>query len=281
MRASAPTHHFAAARIPPSSGYCGVRKQTPCGNVVSASVWLDLMTIVQRTLFLHGILALSTLPLIFLLSGCFSGLAMSKGAYLPGKKDPLTLNQTITLDVLTAPLQVPIMATALVFKTADDAKREKAQTPGKRKLGAIIKLRGTLHGHPERSWKERWDLLDEIHVRAFKESFVDYDVTYNEVTLEAIYNEVPAMRGVLFANRGCSADFIHRHFDETYRQTWASGPDGYGDALLAIAMSPHCPLDVLEILAQPEGKASESARWQAKMSLVERSRRKQTDNLIK
>jgi len=201
-------------------------------------------------------------------SGCFSAAERYGEAWGGGGNR----KRAAALDVVTFPIQAPIVVPAYLIVTADEAAdKHKAQA----QADAYKQFMPLLEKDPALGLKERWDLKKDIHRWVFIQSFSNPKIKYTDALLEKIHETCPSIQDCVFSSKSCSKEFLAKHFDEEFER--AKNP-AYQGGLATIASNPNTPLDLVEKVATARGYAggvtlpAQSAlnqrRWERLMPLL-------------
>lgn len=189
------------------------------------------------------------LPLF--VSGCFSALN-EMGSSWEGGSSRGAKAVAGGLDVVTAPIQVPVLAASAASKASTKEKHEKARLLE----SELVKV---IAADPSVALREDWAAKSDSHYRVFLNSFSDDQVRYTPELLEEIYDRVPSMRDYLFRSKACTTEFLVRHFDEAYDRSFGISYT----RLASIVSNPNTPLPLVEKVARSEtipGGAVQPAR---------------------
>jgi hypothetical protein len=194
-----------------------------------------------KTARIFYILLLST-PL--LTSGCFSGMVAMGGGW-SGPVSKSAMASAAAADIITAPVQAPFIAYAVIEDQNNKAKyksqREKAQFDAKENQ-SLMRL---LEDDPTIAYRERWDLKDSHHKNVFQGSFSNPNVKYTPELIEKIYKAIPSMRAYEFTSIACSSEFLAQHFDEAYQQAIHVNYE----PLAWMVQNPNTPIELVEKVA--------------------------------
>lgn len=143
-----------------------------------------------------------------LTSGCFST-ALKLGE-IAGPSSTSEKVAAATLDVVTSPIQAPVLIPMYVEGQAKKSKTKKYEQESNR-------LMEQLENDPGVGIREKWFELDEQHQQVLKKSFSNPKVKYSDESLEIVYQQAnPSYRHYIFRSGVCSREFIVRHFDDEY-----------------------------------------------------------------
>lgn len=180
-----------------------------------------------------------TIILPLFCSGCFSALNEYGDAWSGGKSSVGSRVLAGGLDVVTSPIQVPLIAAAGIADVASERKLAK-----KNRLEA--KLTKEIEADPSIGLRDQWDNKSHTHSKMFTESFSNDRVKYTPALLEMIYEQVPEQRDYLFRSKACTPTFLAKHFDEAYDRCLQKS---YG-RLASIVANPNTPLPLVKKVAR-------------------------------
>jgi len=179
-------------------------------------------------------------------SGCFTG-ARHWGEAWGGGSSKSAVVETTTLDILTFPIQAPVVVPwYLSYKADESTQKHRAE----REAEALKTLMPLLEKDPTLALNERWDLKKDMHQWVFVQSFSNPKVKYTDALLEAIHQTCPSVRDVVFRSPSCSKEFLVRHFDEEFERASNSTHQG---GLVNLVSNPKTPLDLVEKVAKARG----------------------------
>ncbi|HTB63754.1 MAG TPA: hypothetical protein VK737_09205 [Opitutales bacterium] len=182
-----------------------------------------------------GLLATS-----LLMSGCFSalndwgeGLSDGPGSGSSGR------TKAAVLDVVTFPIQAPLLAVLVVTSPIGMIKRHNEEAEQKH----IADLRAQLKANPAQGLDEKWlTSSDQDKVQAMRESLSEDIAFYPEPIKNRVFDEIPDYRTAIFKDKSCFADFIAAHYEAVLTQDNPTKPEVF----VAMLMNPNTPLSVLD-----------------------------------
>jgi hypothetical protein len=145
------------------------------------------------------------------------------------------------LDVITAPIQAPVLVVTGISDASNKKKYEKIKF-----LDA--ELTKEIEADSSIALRENWETKSDTHRKVFCESFSNDQVHYTPALLESIYDGVPDMREYLFRSKACTTEFLVRHFDEAYDRSFRISYT----RLASIVANPNTPLALVEKVARSE-----------------------------
>jgi hypothetical protein len=195
----------------------------------------------RQTRVVFKVISTCLLGTSLLMSGCFSALerwgeGMGDGA---GGSDASGRTKAAVLDVVTFPIQAPLLAALVVtspIRMIKDHNNEVAQQH-------IADLRAQLKANPAQGLDEKWLTSDDpAKVQAINESLSEDVAFYPEPIKNRVFDEAPDFRLALFRDKSCTADFIAAHYQAVLTQDEPKKPEVF----VAMLMNPNAPLSVLE-----------------------------------
>lgn len=189
---------------------------------------------------------MAVVPLLFV-TGCFTAMERSGEAWSGGGTDSARANAA-ALDVVTFPIQAPILVAGAAGALADSPANKKRAEEAEREAKEYKRLMSLLENDPEIALRERWDLKNPLHRSVFEDSFSNPKVRYTEEILEEIYQSVPGVPGVrdyVYCSKACSKEFLARHFDEECQRSVNVSYVG----LANLVSNPNTSLDLVEKIA--------------------------------
>ena len=215
---------------------------------------------------------LLTIPLFT--SGCFTAMRGVGEAWGGGPSSTSEKVETTALDIVTFPVQAPIVVPYFLIGTAGAAAEERG---AKAQADAHKQLMPLLEKDPALGLKERWDLKKDLHRWVFIQSFSNPKIKYTDALLEEIHQTCPSIRDCVFSCQSCSKDFLTRHFDEEFER--AKNPANQG-GLAAIVSNTNTPIDLVEKAASTKEFTS-GVILPAEQALSQRSSKSWMEMLIK
>jgi hypothetical protein len=171
-------------------------------------------------------------------SGCFTGMRHYGEAWGGGSTTSEKVTTT-TLDIVTFPIQAPVVVPAFVAAEADEHE-------AKVNAEAYKDLMPLLINDPALALKERWDTKNEPHRYVFIESFSNPKVKYTDALLREIYQTCSNVQNNVLSCGACSTEFLASHFDEAYEK--AASYKSYGEIVIIVSNT-NTPLELVEKVA--------------------------------
>lgn len=183
------------------------------------------------------------LSCVLLLSGCFSAI---HGMNEWGGKDPEGRRQALTMDVVTLPVQAPVIAALGVLAAADGV----GNKLGEKDRFAYTKLKAQVRADPEIVIREHWHASkDHKRQGVLWDSLSDPQTPYTADQLEKISAIAPRLKRAVFAHPACRPEFLASHFEEAKANYMKDH-----SYLVTLMANPSMPIELIEEIAESGNK---------------------------